>query len=404
MQAIKKQSEVAQLMRQWRHEFHAHPETAFEEYRTAARVAELLKSFGLKVETGLAGTGVVATLEGKHRPQVRHQPDPTARSHNTIALRADMDALNLDELNQFAHRSTIDGKMHGCGHDGHTSMLLGAACYLARNPDFCGTAVFIFQPAEEGQAGARVMCEQGLFERYPVDAVYGMHNWPGLPAGEFAVHDNAVMAAMDTFDITISARGCHAGMPHLGVDPVVVAAQLITALQSLVSRNLDPTDSAVVSVTRMHGGDAYNVVPETVTLSGTCRSFCPQIQQQLQARMAVLVEHICAGFGATGELNYHYGYPATINTPAQAAICAEIASSLVGAARVHRDKRPSMGAEDFAFMLQQRPGAYIWLGNGPADQGRGLHNPYYDFNDEILALGASYWVELVRSQLSNGVL
>jgi len=377
-----------QQMRQWRRDFHAHPETAFEEHRTSQIVAQLLESFGLEVSRGLAGTGVVAKLEGNYPGE------------HSIGLRADMDALNLQELNTFAHCSRHPGKMHGCGHDGHTAMLLGAAKCLAENADFAGTVVFIFQPAEEGEAGARVMCEQGLFEQFPVDAVYGMHNWPGLEAGKFAVHPKAVMASMDVFDITIKGQGCHGGMPHMGTDPVVVAAQLINALQSIVARSLNPLESGVVSVTRMAGGDAYNVVPDSVTLSGTCRAFSPEVQTMLQAKMHQKVDNICLAFGAQGSLDYQRIYPSTVNTPANAKACIEVLESLVGSDNIDKNLAPSMGAEDFAFMLQQRPGAYIWIGNGSAEQGRGLHNPHYDFNDDILALGASYWVALTQAQLA----
>ena len=384
---IRQESELHQAMRRWRRDLHAHPETAFEEHRTAAVVAELLESFGLEVDRGMATTGVVARLQGNQA------------GSGCIGLRADMDALNLQELNTFTHCSTHDGKMHGCGHDGHTAMLLGAAKYLSEHRDFSGTVVFIFQPAEEGEAGARVMCEEGLFERFPVDAVYGMHNWPGLEAGQFAVHHGPVMAAMDVFDIRITGKGCHAGMPHMGVDPVVVAGQLISSLQSIVGRTLSPLESGVVSVTQMHGGDAYNVVPDSVTLSGTCRTFIAEVQSQIETRIRHHVENICRAYGAEGELDYRSIYPSTINVPEHASICAEVSASLVGEESVQLNLPPSMGAEDFAFMLKERPGAYIWIGNGTSEGGRGLHNPYYDFNDDILPLGASYWVTLVQSQL-----
>lgn len=387
MRPIANQSELHLQMREWRRDFHRHPETAYEEHRTAKIVAELLNSFGLDVTTGIATTGVVATLKG-NKP-----------GNGSIALRADMDALNLQELNNFAHCSVHQGKMHGCGHDGHTTMLLGAASYLAQRPDFAGTVHFIFQPAEEGEAGALRMCEQGLFDRFPADAVYGMHNWPGIEAGQFAIHDTAVMASMDIFDIEITGQGCHGGMPHMGTDPVAVAGQLIGALQSIVARNLDPSESGVVSVTQMHGGDAYNVIPETITLSGTCRAFSPHIQQQLKARMAQQVEHICAAFGAKGTLDYRQVSPATINTPKHSQHCVNAALALVGSDKIQHNPAPSMGAEDFAFMLQRRPGAYIWIGNGSNEDGKGLHNPYYDFNDDILPLGANFWINLVQQQL-----
>jgi len=386
---ISHEDTLHRLMREWRRDLHAHPETAFEEHRTSAKVIELLNSFGLNVSTGLATTGVVATLEGSQK------------SNKVIGLRADMDALNLQELNTFSHCSKNKGKMHGCGHDGHTAMLLGAAKYLSENRDFAGRVVFIFQPAEEGGAGAQVMCEQGLFEQFPVDAVYGMHNWPGLDAGCFAVHSGPVMAAMDTFDITITGKGCHAGMPNMGVDPVVVAGQLIGSLQSIVSRTLDPLESGVLSVTQMHGGNAYNVVPDSVILSGTCRTFSGDVQNLIEQKIRGHVHNICNAFGAVGTLDYQRIYPAAVNHKIHADICHVVTESLVGSENVKQDLPPSMGAEDFSFMLQQRPGAYIWLGNGSKDDGKGLHNPYYDFNDEVLSLGANFWIRLVQSQLTS---
>lgn len=387
MTLIVKEGSLHRAMREWRQDLHAHPETAFEEYRTATKVADLLKSFGLAVHTGWAETGVVATLEG------------IQSSGASIGLRADMDALNLQELNAFSHCSKYRGKMHGCGHDGHTAMLLGAAKYLSENRNFAGTVVFIFQPAEEGEAGANVMCEQGLFEHFNVDAVYGMHNWPGLESGQFAVHQGPVMASMDVFDIKITGKGCHGGMPHLGVDPVVVAGQLISALQSIVGRTLNPLESGVVSITQMRGGEAYNVVPDSVTLSGTCRAFSAQVQTLLETRMQLQVKNICDAFGASGVLDYRRIYPSTVNDKQHAAMCSQVVIDLVGESRLQREMAPSMGAEDFSFMLQQRPGAYIWIGNGTSQDGKGLHNPYYDFNDEILPLGAEYWVALTQAQL-----
>lgn len=378
-----------QQMQQWRRDFHAHPETAFEEHRTAARVAELLTQFGLEVHRGLAGTGVVATLAGKEAGK------------RSIACRADMDALNLEELNTFDHCSVHPGKMHGCGHDGHTAMLLGAAAHLAEHPHFAGQAVFIFQPAEEGEGGARVMCDEGLFEQFPVDAVYGMHNWPGIPAGHFAIHDGAVMASMDFFEITITGKGGHGAMPHLGIDPIAAAGQLITAIQTIISRNIDPTEGGVVSVTQMQGGNAFNVIPDTVTLAGTCRTFSAQTQERIEAQLNQLVEHICQAFGARGQLDYQRCYPATINHKTHAQECYLAAESLVHKDQIQRNPPPSMGAEDFAFMLNERPGAYIWIGNGASGNGHGLHNPYYDFNDAILPLGANYWITLIQQQLNG---
>jgi len=386
MTYVSQGDELFKSMVEWRHDFHAHPETAFEEHRTAGIVAELLRSFDLEVITGIAETGVVATLTG------------SLGGDRLIGLRADMDALNLQELNTFTHCSRHDGKMHGCGHDGHTTMLLGAAKYLSEHRDFEGTVVFIFQPAEEGEAGALAMCEQGLFEQFNVEAVYGMHNWPGLDEGCFAVHDGPVMASMDTFDIKITGQGCHGGMPHMGTDPVVIAGQLITSLQTIVSRVLNPVDSGVVSITRVHGGDAYNVVPDSVTLAGTCRAFSEEVQNTIEAKMRSHVEQLCAAYGAIGELTYRRVYPATINTKAHADICANVAAELVGHDHVKRNLPPSLGAEDFAFMLSRKPGAYVWIGNGEGIGGCGLHNPHYDFNDNILALGANYWISLVTAK------
>lgn len=387
MGLIVKDSELHQQMRAWRQDIHAHPETAYEEHRTAAKVEQLLRSFNLEVTTGLAITGVVATLQG-NKP-----------GNRCIGLRADIDALSLQELNDFEHCSRHDGKMHACGHDGHTTMLLGAAKYLSENRNFSGTVVFIFQPAEEGEAGAKKMCEEGLFEQFNVDAVYGMHNWPGIEQGKFAVHKDAVMASMDFFDITITGQGCHAGMPHLGTDPIMVAGQLIGALQSIVSRNVDPLHSGVVSITQMHGGDAYNVIPDSVTLSGTCRAFSIEQQNQIETLMRQRITNICEGFGAKGELDYRRVAPCTQNDPAHSEICRVVTTTLVGTENVLLDQAPSMGSEDFAFMLLQKPGAYIWIGNGTMKGGKGLHNPHYDFNDEILALGASYWVALTQQHL-----
>jgi hippurate hydrolase len=387
MGSIAANSELHKRMCEWRQDIHAHPETAYEEHRTAEKVARLLKSFSLEVHTGLAVTGVVASLKGN------------LPGNRSIGLRADIDALNLQELNQFQHRSRHDGKMHACGHDGHTCMLLGAAKYLSENRDFAGTVVFIFQPAEEGEAGAKRMCEEGLFQRFNVDDVYGMHNWPGVEQGNFVVHSGPVMAAMDFFDITIKGQGCHAGMPHLGTDPIMVAGQLISALQSIVSRNIDPLHSGVVSITQMHGGEAYNIIPDSVKLSGTCRSFSKAQQQQIETQMRQRVDSICTAFGATGTLDYRKIAPCTQNYQANTQVCIEVTRELVGNDHVLLDEAPSMGSEDFAFMLLEKPGAYIWIGNGIMEDGKGLHNPHYDFNDDILALGANYWIALTQHQL-----
>lgn len=378
-------NELHQAMQTWRRDLHQHPETAYEEHRTSAQVAALLQQWGLEVHTGIGLTGVVAVLYGKQ----------TGDRH--IALRADMDALNLTELNTFAHTSCHHGKMHGCGHDGHTAMLLGAAKTLVDNPDFAGTVYFIFQPAEEGGAGARRILEDGLLERFPIQEMYGMHNWPGLPAGQFAAHAGVVMASTDSFDISITGRGGHAAMPDTLNDPVVIAAHLITAIQSIVARNLRPVDSGVVSVTQMQGGSgAYNVIPEQVSLRGTIRTLHEAQRSLIKERLTTLVTHTALAFGAQADIRFTPGYPATINHPPQAETCYQIACQLVGEDKVQWNPEPSMGAEDFAYFLQKRPGAYIWIGNGDLHTSRPLHNPHYDFNDAILPLGARYWVKLVR--------
>jgi amidohydrolase len=376
-------------MTAWRHDIHSHPETAFDEHRTAEFVAGRLQEFGIEVHRGLAGTGVVGTLKGAR---------PGSRS---IALRADMDALHIHEKNHFDYVSANPGKMHACGHDGHTTMLLGAARYLAETRNFGGTVHFIFQPAEENEGGGRVMVEQGLFETFPVDAVFGMHNWPGMPVGQFAVRPGAMMAAFDIFEITVKGKGTHAALPHLGIDPVVAAAQIATGLQTITSRNTHPLDSAVVSVTQIHGGDTWNVIPDEVVLRGTTRSFKPEVQDAIEAAMRRIAEGTAAALGAQVELRYERRYPPTINSEAETEIAAGVAAEVVGAGNVDRNLLPTMGSEDFAFMLRERPGCYIFVGNGTGAKGVGLHNPHYDFNDEILPVGASYWARLVERVLAR---
>lgn len=370
-----------------RHELHAHPELGFEEHRTSERVAEWLRAAGLEVHRGLAGTGVVGTLR-------------RGSGSRAIGLRADMDALPIQEANPVPHRSRLDGKMHACGHDGHTAMLLGAAEYLAASGRFDGTLHFIFQPAEETVGGARVMIEEGLLDRFPMDAVFGMHNWPGLPAGQFAVHAGPVMACADTFDIRVRGHGAHAAMPHQGRDPIAAASALVQGLQTVVSREVDPADPAVLSITRFHAGEAYNVIPDLAEIGGTVRAFRPEVQDRIETAL----ERQCAGlsttFGVQAGLDYRRGYPPTVNSATEAALCREVAASLVGRENVRTDLPPSMGAEDFAYFLRERPGAYIWIGNGPGEGGCMLHNPHYDFNDGVLGLGASYWVRLAERLLA----
>ena len=372
-------------MTTWRRSIHARPETAFEEFATADFVAAKLAEFGIEVHRGLAGTGVVGTLGEGDGP--------------AIGLRADMDALHIAEANDFAHRSTHAGKMHACGHDGHTAMLLGAARYLAETRRFKGVVHFIFQPAEENEGGGRVMIAEGLFETFPVREVYGMHNWPGLAAGTFAVKSGPLMAAFDIFEITVAGKGAHAGMPHLGVDSVVTAAHIITALQSICSRENDPFDAVVVSVTQVHGGDTWNVIPAEVVLRGTARSFRLPVQDTIEPAIRRIAEGVAAAHDATVTVSYERRYPATVNHAQETETAAAVAADVVGAGNVERDPTPSMGAEDFAFMLNEKPGCYVWLGNGPTDGERTLHNPNYDFNDDILPIGASYWARLVERVL-----
>jgi hippurate hydrolase len=374
-------------MAAWRHAIHAHPETAFEEHRTSAFVAQTLRSFGIAAEQGLARTGVIGRLDGK-------APGPA------IGLRADMDALHIHELTEVAHISQVAGKMHACGHDGHTAMLLGAARYLAETRNFAGTVYFIFQPAEENEGGGRVMVEEGLFTRCPVEAVYGLHNWPGQPAGTIAVWPGPMMAAYDVFEIVVTGRGSHAAMPHQGIDPVLASAALVTALQSIASRGTDPLQSAVVSVTQIHGGDTWNVIPDSVTLRGTARSFRPDVQDAIEAGIRRIATGVAAAHGATASVRYERRYPATVNSAAESEVAARAAAQVVGEGNVVRTPNPSMGSEDFAFMLQARPGSYVWLGIGE-DRPR-LHNPRYDFADEALAVGASYWARLVETALPAG--
>ncbi len=382
--------ELAARIATLRRDLHAHPELAFAETRTSALVAEHLKSIGIEVHTGLAGTGVVGRLQ-------------RGTGKRAIGLRADMDALPLPELNTFPHRSRHEGRMHACGHDGHTAMLLGAAealLKLGNQANFDGTVYFIFQPAEEHEGGGRVMVEEGLFERFPMQMVFGLHNWPGLPAGSIAAMEGPIMAGADRFEITITARGAHAAMPHQGTDAILAGAALVQALQALVSRATDPQDAAVVSVTRFHAGHADNILPEQAVLGGTVRSFRPELQDALEQGMA----RICNGIETTHrvriELEYVRGYPPTINAPEPTFVSREVARQVVGGENVLTHLKPSMGAEDFSYLSSVVPGCYVWLGNGPGEGGCMLHSPHYDFNDAIIETGIRYWVRLVEKALA----
>ena len=371
----------------WRHDLHAHPELRYDVHRTAGIVAEQLKAFGCdEVVTGIGQTGVVGVIRGQRG------------AGKSIGLRADMDALPILEANDLPYKSTVPGKMHACGHDGHTAMLLGAAKYLAETRNFAGAAVVIFQPAEEGGAGARAMIRDGLMDRFAIDEVYGMHNRPSLARGRIALRSGPIMAAADTLEIAIEGVGGHAARPHLAVDTVLVGAQIVNALQSIVARNVDPLESAVVSICMFQVGNTDNVIPQTALLRGTARSFTPAVRDLLEERLHRLVEGTAQLYGAKATLAYKRGYPVLANHARQADFAASVAANVVGRDNVEEDMPPVMGAEDFAYMLQARPGAFVFIGNGDS---AGLHHPAYDFNDEITQVGASYWVRLVETALAT---
>jgi len=376
-------------MTDWRRDIHQHPEIAFEERRTSDFVAGKLEEFGLEVHRGLAKTGVVGTLRSNSNAGAR-----------AIGLRADMDALPLQEHNTFDYRSVNDGKMHACGHDGHTAMLLGAARLLAKTKEFAGTIHFIFQPAEETGVGGRDMVREGLFDRFPMEAVYGMHNFPGIEVGRFAMRKGPLMAATDTFELTIKGVGGHGAFPHTSRDPIVTAAQIISAWQTITSRETDPLQSAAVTVTQIHGGDTTNVIPEEVVLAGTTRSFDTQVQDGIESAMERIADGVCSAMRLDCVLRYERRNPVTVNSATETVIAAAAAARVVGGGNVDTNTPPVMGGEDFAWMLREKPGCYVLIGNGiDSDGGCMLHNPQFDFNDAILPIGASYWVELVRAIL-----
>jgi amidohydrolase len=371
----------------WRRDIHAHPELLYDVHRTAATVADKLKSFGCdEVVTGIGRTGVVGVIRGGKGGQ----------GGRVIGLRADMDALPIEEANDVPYKSTVPGKMHACGHDGHTAMLLGAARYLAETRNFAGTAVVIFQPAEEGGAGGKAMVQDGLMDRFCIEEVYGMHNYPGLPVGQFALRPGPLMAAADRLTIEIEGRGGHAARPHFSVDTVLVGAQIINQIQSIVSRNVDPLHAAVISICMFQAGSTDNVIPQTALLRGTARSLTPEVRDLLEKRLHEVVTGTAQLYGATAKLTYKRDYPVTRNHARQAEFAASVASQVVGTERVDNDVAPVMGAEDFSFMLEARPGAFIFVGNGNS---AGLHHPAYDFNDEIIPIGTSYWVKLVETAM-----
>jgi amidohydrolase len=372
----------------WRRDIHAHPELQYDVHRTAGTVADKLRSFGCdEVVTGIGRTGVVGVIRGSKGQGTR-----------VIGLRADMDALPIEEANDVPYKSTVPGKMHACGHDGHTAMLLGAARYLTETRNFAGTAVVIFQPAEEGGGGGRSMVQDGLMDRFRIEEVYGMHNYPGLPVGEFALRPGPLMASADRVTIEIEGRGGHAARPHISVDTVLVGSQIINQIQSIVARNIDPLDAAVVSICVFQAGSTDNVIPQTALLRGTARALRPEVRDVLEKRLHEVVEGTAKLYGATAKLTYKRDYPVTRNHAQQTAFAASIAAQVVGKERVDDQVNPVMGAEDFSFMLEARPGAFIFVGNGNT---AGLHHPAYDFNDEVIPVGTSYWVKLVETALAK---
>jgi len=379
-----------------RRDIHAHPELSYEEQRTSDVVAQKLTEWGIPVVRGLGVTGVVGIIKN-------------GSSTRAIGLRADMDALPMPELNTFPHASKHEGKMHACGHDGHTTMLLGAAHYLSQHRDFDGTVYVIFQPAEEGGRGAERMIQDGLFEKYPMDAVFGMHNWPGMKAGTFGVTPGPMMASSNEFYVDVRGKGSHAAQPHKSIDPVMTAVQIAQSWQTIVSRNTNPNDSAVVSITQIHAGSATNVIPDNAMLIGTVRTFSTAVLDMIERRMKEIAEHTCAAFDAEVDFTFNRNYPPLVNHAKETAFAVEVMQSIVGADNVNATVEPTMGAEDFAFMLQHKPGCYVFIGNGEGghrDSGHGLgpcnlHNPSYDFNDDLLPIGATYWVRLAEAFLKQ---
>lgn len=374
---------LEEQMTEWRRDFHMHPELAYQEVRTSGKVSAMLESWGIEVTKGLGKTGVVGVIKG-------------SGDGPSIGLRADMDALPINEMNDTPWKSKNEGVMHACGHDGHTTMLLGAAKYLSETRNFNGTVNVIFQPAEEGYAGAKAMMDDGLFEKFPCDQVYGLHNWPQMPAGSIAAVPGPIMAAADKFDITVRGKGAHGAMPQNGVDSIVIGSQIVTALQSLVSRSKDPIETAVISITMFHAGAAFNVIPEEAVLSGTVRTFNPEVQDMIEAGMKRIAEGIASGMGGSAEVDFRRGYPATVNHEAQTQLAADIAGGIVGPENVRDDVDPTMGGEDFAFMLNEKPGCYLWLGQGGGAFSEDVHHPQYDFNDSVLPIGASVLARLVE--------
>jgi amidohydrolase len=387
MPIINRVADLHGEIKEWRRDLHAHPELRYDVHRTAASVADRLKSFGCdEVVPGIGRTGVVGVIRGRKAGK------------KVVGMRADMDALPIEEETGLPYQSTVPGKMHACGHDGHTAMLLGAAKYLAETRNFAGTAVVIFQPAEEGGAGAAAMIKDGLISRFGIDEVYGMHNYPGLAVGEFAIRAGPMMAAADHIEIALEGKGGHAARPHLAIDTILVGAQIINQLQSIVARNVDPLESAVVSICMFQAGHTDNVIPQHAKLRGTARSLTPQVREILHQRIAEVIDGTARLYGASAKITYTNGYPVVVNHERETAFAADVARDIAGSDKVDTDVAPVMGAEDFAFMLQERPGAFIFVGNGDS---AGLHHPAYDFNDETIPVGTSYWVRLAETALKG---
>jgi amidohydrolase len=387
MPIINRVAELSEEIAVWRRHLHENPELGYEEHQTSAFVAKQLKEFGVdEIVIGMGKTGVVAVIKGHKNT-----------SNRVIGLRADMDALPIHEATDLPYKSKTPGKMHACGHDGHTAMLLGAAKYLAETRNFDGTAIMIFQPAEEGGGGGLAMCEDGLMKRFGIQEVYGMHNMPGIPLGQFAIRTGAAMAAADRFDIHIEGKGGHAARPHDCIDPVVTSAQLIMAMQTIASRTADPLDSVVVSICDVKSGDAYNVIPQTATLHGTVRTLKAETRDMAERRIKEIASGIALSSGATIKVTYHKGYPVTMNHPEQTEFAAKVAAAISGPNNVDRTIEPMMGAEDFSYMLEERPGAYIFVGNGDT---AGVHHPAYDFNDKAIPVGVSYWVKVAETAMA----
>jgi hippurate hydrolase len=395
MPIVNRVADLHNEIKEWRRDLHAHPELRYDVHRTAGSVADKLKSFGCdEVVPGIGRTGVVGVIRGRKTSN----ESGNKVGNRVIGLRADMDALPIEEETGLPYKSTVPGKMHACGHDGHTAMLLGAAKYLAETRNFIGTAVVIFQPAEEGGAGALAMVNDGLIKRFGIEEVYGMHNYPGLPVGQFAIRPGPMMAAADHLAIEIEGKGGHAARPHLAIDTILVGAQMINQLQSIVARNIDPLQSAVVSICMFQAGQTDNVIPQRAILRGTARSLTSEVREVLQKRIGEVVEGTAKIYGATAKITYTNGYPVVINHERQTAFAAVVAREIAGKDKVDVDVPPVMGAEDFAFMLNERPGAFIFVGNGDT---AGLHHPAYDFNDETIPIGTSYWVRLAETALAG---